>query len=571
MLDTSFEAVPLHSIHVIPGFNPRRFFDEAKLESLAESIRTQGVIQPITLRPHPTEAGFALVAGERRFRAALMAGLEAIPAVVRNYDDSQALAVAAIENQERESISVAEEANIGRRALDATEGDKAEACRLLGWSATKLDARLLLLAAEPFVLDAVASKAIRLGHAELLASLAPDLQRSVFDKVIAHNVTVEVLREQLAAFTQDLNAAPFSTDGCKGCPHNSTSQASLFEFHVGEGRCSNRPCWDRKVDQFLVERKTELATEVNLVFFDREKDPASYITLHELGASGVGSDQFNNGCKGCSHFGAVIATAPGRQGNVTRPVCFNRSCNESMISEFQSTLQSASDEAEAPSAGRQKASAKTVAKAKAKSKKGGKGSKVNAVGSPKKVVEHVHKELRRLAASNAANDPHVQRVLITYALRHLIHENAHSNVSSSASALFAMSDADLDVERTRIVTKLLLSHTERYGDSLSTTGFNSVAAQALKSIQFDLAGAMPISRDFLDAHTKSGLEALLASADFYRSLEGQDDEAKHKAFRKLMTGKNAEIVETVLATPHDYSQFVPAAVAESFDKLTENT
>lgn len=567
MLDTSYQAVSLAEIQVLPGFNPRRFFDESKLASLAESIRAQGVIQPITLRPHPTEEGYALVAGERRFRAAKLAGLDNIPAVIRDYDDAQALAVAAIENQERESISVAEEANIGRRALDATGGDKAEACRLLGWSAAKLDMRLMLLNAQPFVLDAVASKVLRLGHAELLSSLTPELQRSVFDKVVAHNVTVEVLREQLAAFTQDLRSAPFNSDGCKGCPHNSASQASLFEFHVGEGRCSNRTCWDGKVEVFLAERKADLATEVNVVFFDREKDPATYVSLHELGAAGVGSEQFESGCKGCSQFGAVIGTAPGRQGVVSRPICFNRACNGRKVAEFQASLPEP-EPTETQASSTAKKSAKPVTKAKAK--KGGKPAAVQTVGSPKKVVEHAHKELRRLAAEHAAADAHVQRALSVYALRQLVHDDTASTPSKSVAVLLAMTDDDLDADRTRLVTKMLHTHNGRYGDDLSTTGFTSVAAQALKSIGFNLAGAMPITRDFLDAHTKSGLEALLASADFYRSLEGQDDEAKQKAFKKLMAGKNAEIIAAVLAVPHDYSQFIPAVVTESFDKLTEN-
>lgn len=567
MLDTSFQAVSLADIHVLPGFNPRRFFDDSKLASLAESIRAQGVIQPITLRPHPTDVGYALVAGERRFRAAKLAGLDRIPAVIRDYDDSQALAVASIENQERESISVAEEANIGRRALDATNGDKAEACRLLGWSATKLDMRLMLLNAEPFVLDAIASKKLKLGHGELLSTLTPELQRSVFDKVIAHNVTVEVLRDQLAAFTQDLRSAPFNTAGCKGCPHNSASQSSLFEFHVGDGRCSNRPCWDGKVEVFLTERKSELATEVNVVFFDREKDPATYVTLHELGPSGVGTEQFESGCKGCAQFGAIIGTAPGRQGVVSRPICFSRGCNSGKVAEYQASLPEpeASNDAQ-PSATPKKASKPDP---KAKAKKGGKAV-VQAVGSPKKVVEHVHKELRRLAAEHAATDAHVQRALSVYALRQLTHDDSHSTPAKGVSVLLAMSDAELDADRTRLVTKVLHTHTGRYGsDELGATGFTSVAAQSLQSVAFNLAGALPISREFLDAHTKSGLEALLASADFYRSLEGQDEAAKQKAFKKLMSGKNAEIIEAVLAVPHDYSQFIPAVVTESFDKLTE--
>lgn len=564
MLDTTLSEVPVGSIQVIPGFNPRRFFDPQALESLAESIRKEGVIQPITLRPHPSEEGYAVVAGERRLRAARMAGLNLIPAVIRNYTDEQALAAATIENQERENISVAEEAQIARRALDLAEGDRAEAGRILGWTTSKIEARLLLLNAQPFVLDAIASKTIRIGHGELLSTLTPELQKSVFDKIITHNVTVEMLRDQLAAFTQDLRKAPFSVEGCKGCPHNSATQATLFEFHIGDGRCSNRPCWERKVEEYLDLRKKDLATEFNVVWFDREKDPATYVALAETGKDGVGEGQFQTGCKACSMFGAVIGTAPGRQGAVTSPVCFNRVCNTEKRAEYQDSLPPAADTP---------ASSQKASTAKKQAAKKGAGKKVAAtatVGSPKKVVEHVHSEIRRLAGEAASSDDHVQRVLVVYALRTLLSENGPNSPSSAVRPLFAMNNGELASEQTRLITKLLASHEGRYGDMLSTTGFVAVAAQALKDVRFSFAGAVPLSREFLESHTKSGLEALLASAEIYRSLEGQDDDAKQKAFKKLMTGKNPEIVNAVLALNHDTAQFIPAAVDEAFTKLTEN-
>lgn len=571
MLDASKFDVALDDIHVIPGFNPRRYFDAAKLASLTASVRQHGVIQPITLRPNPEGPGYALVAGERRYRAAREAGLATIPAVIRPYTDAQALAVAGIENHEREDISVAEEAHIGRRAVDAVGGDKEEACRLLGWSTSKLEARLLLLNAETFVLEAVAEKRIKLGHAELLSTLTPELQRSVYDKLVAHHVSVETLRAQLATFTQDLRAAPFAIDGCRGCPHNSATQASLFEFHVGEGRCANRACWDQKTEVYLVDRKASLAQEYNVVWFDREKDPATYMPVRADGADGVGLEQFDTGCKGCVSFGAVIATAPGKQGHVSAPLCFDRACHAEKRAVWKAAqpepAQAGIEIADASAAGRSGKKKPVV-----KQRQGKKPAPhTSNPGSPVKVTRHIHRALRQLAAQHAAGHARIQQVLAVYALRELLSAHDGGTVSERSKKVFALDDAALAAEQLRLTTRLLGEFKGRGEFEESTTGYNSLAARALKEIGFDLAGAVAIDKAFMEAHTKSGLEALLVSAGFAQSLPGDDESVKERAFKRLVSGKNSEIMDAVLAARHDFSRFIPDAVASAFKNLTEKS
>ncbi|TXI09398.1 MAG: PRTRC system ParB family protein, partial [Rhizobium sp.] len=331
--------LPIAAIAPQEGFNPRRHFDPAALDRLAASIKAQGVVQAITVRPRSDGAeGYWIVAGERRWRSAKAAGLTVIPAVVRDYDDATALAVASVENEHRENISAAEEARIARRAVDAANGDVDESARMLGWTPAKVNARLLLLHAIDEVLDAVASKTILLGHAELLSTLPPDVQRRVLPNVISNKATVETLRSQLAQFTQELAHAPFETEGCRGCPNNSAVQSSLFEFHVGSGRCSNKPCWDSKRSEALDAKKAQVATEVNVVFFDKEKDPATYTRLEALGPRGVGEPQMQSGCKGCAKFGAVVSTAPGKEGRVAGGLCFDLGCHAAKVAEYQATL-----------------------------------------------------------------------------------------------------------------------------------------------------------------------------------------------------------------------------------------
>jgi ParB family chromosome partitioning protein len=110
-------AIPIDQIDANP-FQPRLDFDAAELASLAESIRVQGVLQPIMVRSHPATPGrYQIVAGERRFRAAMQAGLTEIPAIVRDMDDSDAAVVALVENLQRQDLNAVEEAEGYQRLL----------------------------------------------------------------------------------------------------------------------------------------------------------------------------------------------------------------------------------------------------------------------------------------------------------------------------------------------------------------------------------------------------------------------------------------------------------------------
>ncbi|MEH6875281.1 MAG: ParB/RepB/Spo0J family partition protein, partial [Candidatus Competibacter sp.] len=149
--DGQLAYLPLDWIEVQPGFNPRTFFEDGEFAALVESVKVQGILQAIWVRPQenydPVSPRFWLIAGERRWRAARAASLPCIPVTVRVADARQALILADLENNPalRINLSVAEEAQFAQRFLGECDGDRAEAARLLGWSRARLDARLLLL------------------------------------------------------------------------------------------------------------------------------------------------------------------------------------------------------------------------------------------------------------------------------------------------------------------------------------------------------------------------------------------------------------------------------------------
>lgn len=140
-------AKPLPLAHLRPNPNqPRAFFDEAALDELAASLTVHGVLQPLVVRPHPTEAGrYEIVAGERRFRAAGRAGLTEVPAIVKAFTDAEALEVALIENLQREDVSPLEEARTLQRLMAARGYSLAQLGEKLGKNKAYVDHRVRLL------------------------------------------------------------------------------------------------------------------------------------------------------------------------------------------------------------------------------------------------------------------------------------------------------------------------------------------------------------------------------------------------------------------------------------------
>ncbi len=169
-------------------YQPRRDMDPQALEELANSIRTQGVIQPILVRPAGSK--YEIVAGERRWRAAQLAGLTEIPAIVRVIPDEAAIAIALIENIQRENLNPIEEAVALQRLIDEfgmTHQDVAEA---VGKSRTTVTNLLRLLALPAGVKTLLERGAIEMGHARSLITLPEALQLQAAEMITAQGLSV---------------------------------------------------------------------------------------------------------------------------------------------------------------------------------------------------------------------------------------------------------------------------------------------------------------------------------------------------------------------------------------------
>ena len=164
--DSPLRTLSIASIEPLPG-NPRKHFDEAALDELAGSIATRGVIQPIIVRPQGN-GRFQLVAGERRWRAAQKARLHDIPALVHELSDREVMALALIENLQREDLNPVEEAHAYQRLSDDEGMTQAEIARMVEKSRSHVANLLRLLNLPTDVLDLVETGKLSMGHARAL-------------------------------------------------------------------------------------------------------------------------------------------------------------------------------------------------------------------------------------------------------------------------------------------------------------------------------------------------------------------------------------------------------------------
>jgi ParB family chromosome partitioning protein len=189
------QQLPIDQIRPNP-YQPRRDFAPEALAELADSVRQHGIVQPITVRPAPDGAGWQLVAGERRLRAAKMAGLPTIPALVRPCSERELVEIALIENLQREDINAIEAAAAYRRCLDEFGLTQEELAQQLGKSRTAVANTLRLLKLDPAVQQAISDGRLSEGHGRaLLALIDPAEQVATAERIMAGHLSVREAEE----------------------------------------------------------------------------------------------------------------------------------------------------------------------------------------------------------------------------------------------------------------------------------------------------------------------------------------------------------------------------------------
>jgi len=213
--DQGVRQVPLDAIRS-SSYQPRRSFDDAKLQELAASIRSHGLLAPVILRQ--TEDGYELVAGERRFRAARIAGIASIPAIIRDLSNSQVLELALIENIQREDLNPVEEAEVYRRLTEDFGLSQEEVARRVGRDRTSVTNALRLLRLPARIQQDLIGGVLTAGHARALLALeAASEQLRLREQIVGRGLTVRAA-EGLA---RRLKARPVSrrAPGGRLSPH----------------------------------------------------------------------------------------------------------------------------------------------------------------------------------------------------------------------------------------------------------------------------------------------------------------------------------------------------------------
>jgi ParB family chromosome partitioning protein len=277
MQDSSaFQFLAIDQIHESTT-NPRRTFDESKLYELAESIKHNGMIQPITVRPN--NQGFEIVAGARRYRAAQLAELFSVPARIVEIDDSKALEWQLVENSQRVDVHPYEEAQGFQRLLDIPGYDVAALVEKSGKSASHVYGRLSLLQLIPTVAEAFTQERITASHANLIARLPQESQAAAFEQCWRKDWQDKephlLPAKHVAAWIQanlylSLADAPFDREdptlnpaagACVTCPRRSGYNTALFADVVSD-QCLDSNCYHGKVESFL---DREIAAHPGLV------------------------------------------------------------------------------------------------------------------------------------------------------------------------------------------------------------------------------------------------------------------------------------------------------------------
>ena len=540
-------TLPLSSI--VPGINPRTFFDPEEMQELVESIRANGLMQPIVVRPR--QDGYQIIAGERRWRAMQAIQASEIAAVVKDVTDEEAEVLALVENVNRADMSPTEEAVAANKLLMRLR-DRAEVAVHLGWPISKLDKRLALMQCVPAVREALDQRKIKLGHAELLAVLPADKQEVGLQMVMERDMSVADVKRSFAALSQKLAEAIFDQADCLSCQHNSGLQSALFAENIGDGACTNSACFHTKTNEHLERIRTQLAREVNRVeFLEHGEDKIIPIKLVQEGSKGIGYAQMS-ACKGCASFGATVSKLPGKLGTVEKSICFDASCHADKVSAYQKYLldvqQQASKAATAPG------TASVVTKGASASS----GSKT-AVAAPapsvkpgefrSSIKEYADKQLRKIAAGAIGRNPEKGAEILLW----LITTGAGSHIPGTSKVLDAVSKvtgtklnarptlADAGAALTQQPDMVTRGLAATAGYTLMESAISlTLVKQVITYLNVDLKTQWKISTEFLDLLTKAELEA-------FATQHGLKEAIGEEAYKKVFNNKKDDVIKGLMA------------------------
>ena len=284
------------------NYNPRKRFDETGLDELAESIKQQGVLQPITVRPIANTGRYEIVFGERRYRATVIAGSEEIPAIISELSDEEAQEMAVTENLQRKDVTPTEEANAYKQLIDSGRHTVETLSVLFGKSENYIRTRLNFSILIPELAELLDADIITISVASEICRYGEDVQREVYENHLKEGILhhsswrgrkakeIAELIEQ--KFTIDLERYAFDKTECASCRHN-TNNLLLFN-DGGCGQCANRACLSEMNAAFLKEKAMQIVQQQPDITLCRDPYFTNETTVERLIASGYDVETINN-------------------------------------------------------------------------------------------------------------------------------------------------------------------------------------------------------------------------------------------------------------------------------------
>jgi len=528
---TGYAEIPLEKICTNPR-NPRKSLSQRKLEELAASIKQKGVIEPIIVRPSELRKGakgkvkealveYEIVAGERRWRASIKAGLATIPAVVRELSDTDAYDFMIIENLHREDLTEREQAESFKAWVDRSgEMGVKILAEKIGISPAYIRARIRVLELPAKVLKAWDEGKLVFGHLQQLLRVAgdPKALKEMSDRLTGSDrwgdgiSTVGQVRRWINDLAPALSGAFFPMkEACAGCGSSSIVQKDLFDVDADKAQCLNPACFKKRQNDYLAGhwKETSLARTHGTNGFRFEDRRGGY-NYHNFRYGPRPAEK----CKACPNFVTIINV----DGTVDEPqVCFGKDECFNGATRPKSAKAEPRDP-EAPRAGWH-------------------GEYFRDVFLSKRIPEQL--------AKLDVDDPMIKILLLACA----IHGNK-SIVSARedySGAILTKTPTDqLRICKT-IIEKIVLSG-QHVGPS-SWNGFGTKGRRIVAEyLAIDLAKEFSVDKDYLDKKTRAECLA------FIKKFNIQSDpkfkayvEKKHKRQADKLDGlKKSEVVEAIL-------------------------
>ena len=275
------------------SFNPRKYFSESALYELADSIKQQGVLQPVTVRPIADTDRYEIVFGERRYRASIIANMEQIPAIVSDLSDEAAEEMAITENLQRKDVTPMEEANAYQRLIESGRHTIETLAVLFGKNENYIRTRLKFTALIPEIAALLEADEITISVAAEICRYGEVIQKEVYENHLQNEnrynswrglKATDVAKRIEQNYTTDLRYYHFDKTECATCAHN-TNNLLLF-CEGGCGHCANRTCLAEMNASFLTHRAVQIMQQQPNVSLCRDRYSTNETVVERLIASG---------------------------------------------------------------------------------------------------------------------------------------------------------------------------------------------------------------------------------------------------------------------------------------------